>query len=109
MERWTDTGITIRAGDQLTIEADGTIQMSGNRSDSAGPAGARRAAPGALVREAPAGTLIARIGNSEPFPVGARRTIARAPINGRLFLSVNDDYLGDNSGEYRVMVNVDRR
>ncbi len=109
IDRWTDTGITVRAGDQLTFEADGTIQMSGNRNDSAGPAGARRTAPGALVREAPAGTLIARIGNSEPFAVGARRTIARAPLNGRLFLSVNDDYLGDNSGEYQVMVNVDRR
>ena len=108
-ERWTDTGLTVRAGDSVTFEADGTIQMSGDRGDTANPAGARRAAPDALVRNSPAGTLIARIGNSAPFAVGQRRTISRIPASGRLFLSVNDDYLGDNEGEYRVSVTIDPR
>ena len=77
--------------------------------DTANPAGSRRSAPEALVRNSPAGTLIARIGNGAPFAVGARRTIARAPANGRLFLGVNDDYLDDNDGEFRVMVSIDSR
>jgi hypothetical protein len=109
LERWTDTAITVRAGDSITFEADGSIQMSGDRDDTADPAGSARTAPGALVRGARAGTLIARIGNGAPFAVGARRTIARAPAGGRLYLGVNDDYLGDNAGEFEVMVSVEPR
>jgi hypothetical protein len=108
-ERWTDTGLTVRAGDSIAIEADGTIQMSGDRGDTAEPAGGRRNAPGALVRNAPAGMLIGRIGNGAPFAVGARRTIARAPASGRLYLGVNDDYLGDNDGQFNAMVSVEPR
>ena len=108
-DRWTDTGLTVRSGDSITFEADGTIQMSGERGDTANPAGSRRSAPEALVRNSPAGTLIARIGNGAPFAVGARRTIARAPANGRLYLGVNDDYLDDNDGEFRVTVTIGPR
>jgi hypothetical protein len=109
LERWTDTGIVVRAGDSITFEADGSIQMSGERNDTADPAGSNRTAPGALVRGARAGTLIARIGNGAPFAVGARRTMSRAPASGRLYLGVNDDYLDDNAGEFEVMVTVDPR
>jgi hypothetical protein len=105
-ERWTDTGLTVRAGDSITIEADGTIQMSGDRGDTAEPAGGRRNAPGALVRNARAGMMIGRIGNGAPFAVGARRTITRAPASGRLYLGVNDDYLEDNAGQFNAMVSV---
>jgi hypothetical protein len=109
LERWTDTGLTVRAGDALTFEANGVIQMSGNRNDTASPSGSRREAPGALVRGAPAGTLIGRIGNGTPFAIGERRTISRAPVTGRLYLSVNDDYLNDNEGAFDVMVTVNPR
>jgi hypothetical protein len=107
-ERWTDTGLTVRAGDSISIEADGSIQLSGDRNDTAEPAGSRRHAPGALVRNAPAGMLIARIGNGAPFAVGARRA-ARAPASGRLYLGVNDDYLEDNGGQFNVMVSIGPR
>lgn len=107
-DRWTDTGLTVRAGDSISIEADGTIQMSGDRNDTAEPAGSRRNAPGALVQNAPAGMLIARIGNGAPFAVGARRTV-RVPATGRLYLGVNDDYLGDNNGQFNVMVTIEPR
>jgi hypothetical protein len=109
LERWTDTGLTVRAGDAITFEADGIVQMSGNRNDTANPSGSRRNAPGALVRDAAAGTLIGRIGNGTPFAVGQRRTISRAPVTGRLYLSVNDDYLNDNEGAFEVMVTIDPR
>ena len=109
LERWTDTGLTVRAGDVMTFEADGVIQMSGNRNDTARPSGSRRSAPGALVPDAAAGTLIGRIGNGTPFAIGQRRTISRAPVSGRLYLSVNDDYLNDNEGAFDVMVTIDPR
>jgi len=107
-DRWTDTGLTVRAGDSILIEANGSIQMSGNRSDTAAPAGSGRNAPGALVSNAPAGVLIGRIGNGAPFAIGARRTV-RAPVSGRLFLGVNDDYLDDNAGQFEAMVTIEPR
>jgi Ca2+-binding EF-hand superfamily protein len=107
--RWTDTGITVRAGDTLRVRAEGTITMS-NASDIADPAGARngRRAPDAPLRDYPAGALIAKIGDSQPFLIGDRSSVQRMPMSGRLYLSVNDDYLGDNTGEFRVTLSVVR-
>lgn len=107
--RWTDTGIVVRAGDRLRIDADGTITMSSD-ADIADPAGARsgRRAPDAPLKEYPAGALIARIGDSAPFFVGDSNSVQRLANSGRLYLSVNDDYLGDNSGEFRVRLSIVR-
>lgn len=109
-ERWTDTGIVVRRGDILSFDADGTIQMSTNVNDTATPAGSAtgRRAENSPVSSHPAGGLIARIGNSEPVYVGDRTTRLRVPVGGRLFLGVNDDHLGDNSGEFRVNITIQR-
>lgn len=106
-QRWTDTGIDVQAGQIIAVDAQGSVQLSADRNDTATPAGSRtgRKAPEAPVREGPAGGLIARVGNGAPTFLGARGTM-RAPISGRLYLSVNDDYLGDNSGDFRVNVSV---
>ena len=108
--RWTDTGIYVQAGDQVTIDADGTIQMSTNPSDTATPAGSAlgRTAEQAPLRSRSAGSLIARIGDGSPALIGAHRSV-RAPASGELYLGVNDDYLDDNTGQYRVTVTVEPR
>lgn len=106
---WTDTGLTVRAGEMLTFDVDGTVQLSDNFNDVAGPAGlANRRALDAPLTRAAAGALIARVGNSSIFLLGNRRQV-RAPASGRLYLGVNDDYLADNSGEFRVMVDFAER
>lgn len=106
-QRWTDTGLSVRAGDVLNIQASGTIQMSTDGNDIATPAGARsgRTAPDAPIQNAVAGALIARIGDSAPVLIGNRGTFT-VPVSGRLYLGVNDDHLLDNNGEYRVNVEV---
>jgi EF hand domain-containing protein len=107
-QAWTDTGVWVEAGDVISFDADGTIQMSDNGGDTASPAGSPRQALEAPMRSVPAGTLIGRIGNSAPIAIGSRRTV-RAPVSGEVFLGVNDDHLPDNRGEYRVMLSVDPR
>jgi Ca2+-binding EF-hand superfamily protein len=109
-QRWTDAGITVRAGDVLMFTAEGTTELSLNGNDSATPAGAKsgRRAAEAPLRQDPAGALIARIGESGPIFVGDRPSIT-ATASGRLYLGVNDDYLGDNTGEYRVAITNGRR
>ena len=109
-ERWTDTGISVDAGDMVTIDAEGRIQMSDSPDDVATPAGARsgRLAANAPLKSDPAGMLIARIGNSPPMAIGEHRTM-RTTHGGELYLGVNDDHLPDNRGDYRVTINVQPR
>jgi len=106
-QQWTDTGIDVRAGDRLLFDASGSVQLSPTPDDVATPDGSKtnRMAPAAPVRNKTAGALIGRIGNGTPFFVGSQGTID-ARNSGRLYLTVNDDYDGDNSGEFRVDVQI---
>jgi len=106
--QWTDTGITVRAGDVIRFDPTGVIQWGPGRQD--GPGGEvnspyNRNRP---MADQPGGSLIGRIGTGtgtgDMFYVGADRGTFRARTSGRLYLGVNDDYLPDNSGSFRVIV-----
>jgi Ca2+-binding EF-hand superfamily protein len=107
-DRWTDTGVYVQAGQTVRFQASGTVQLSEDGNDVADPQGARsgRRAPNAPLPNAPAGALIARFGFGTPVMIGSGSADIRAPRSGRLYLSVNDDHLLDNSGEFRVVVTV---
>ena len=108
--RWIDSGVFVYAGDIVRFQATGTIQMSTDGADVADPGGARsqRRAASAPLPQQPAGALIARIDQGGPIFVGANTSGIRMPQTGRLYLSVNDDHLPDNTGEFRVVVEVQR-
>ena len=109
-QRWVDAGVAVRAGDTITLESSGTIQMSDNAQDTANPAGSTtgRRAPDAPVLNQLAGGLIAQIDNYGPIFLGGRRSFT-APVSGRLYFGVNDDHLPDNRGEFTVNVSVSPR
>ncbi|HEX5069222.1 MAG TPA: hypothetical protein VFV78_03320 [Vicinamibacterales bacterium] len=109
-QAWTDTGITVRAGDPLLIRASGQIRFSGNGRDTAEPDGARgRASTAAApMPNVEIGALIGRIGNSAPFLIGSDSGDLRAPRDGRLYLGVNDDILRDNAGQFRAILTIYR-
>jgi len=100
---WMNTGFDVRSGETITFDAKGTVQLSNNPADTAGPGGANRRAQSSPIPNAPAGALIARIDNSAPIVIGANQTLT-APRSGRLFLSVNDDHFADNLGEFIVVI-----
>jgi hypothetical protein len=104
-ERWTSTGVYVRDGDVVRIDSAGTVQLSVDAADTSSPggAGSGRRAPAAPMPDRPAGGLIAQIGNGPPLFVGAD-SMLRANATGQLYLGVNDDYLSDNRGEFRVKV-----
>jgi hypothetical protein len=104
--QWTDTGINVRAGDVIRFDPTGVIQWGPGRQD--GPAGEvnspynrNRPIPGSA-----GGALIGRIGTGagDMFYIGGDRGTFRARTSGRLYLGINDDYLQDNSGQFRVLV-----
>ncbi len=106
-QRWTDTGLWVSEGDMVMFTAAGTMQLSTNANDVASPNGARtnrRAADAPLPGYA-AGALIAQIGNAPPMFIGNERSLV-ASTAGRLALGINDDYLGDNRGNFRVDITV---
>jgi Ca2+-binding EF-hand superfamily protein len=109
-QRWTDSGITVRAGDVVTFNVTGTITMSDDNGDTANWAGSTRGrtAPDAPVLGQKAGGLLAKIGDYPPTFVGGRNSWT-APVSGRLYLGVNDDHLADNRGEFVVTVGVQGR
>jgi hypothetical protein len=102
---WKDTGIEVRGGQTVYFSASGRVRWGPNRQD--GPAGERnsprndaRPMPGR-----PAAALIGRIGDSnEYFFIGDDEGAIRMRSSGRLYLGVNDDYLKDNTGSFRVTV-----
>ena len=108
--RWTDTGIDVRAGDVVTFQASGQIRMSDDQGDLANPAGSvrGRTAPDAPILGQSAGALIAKIDYYSPIFIGGRTSVT-VPVSGRLYLSVNDDHLPDNAGEYTVTVGIQSR
>jgi hypothetical protein len=103
-EQWNDTGIQVRRGQEVYFSASGKPRWGPDRAD--GPAGERGSPRNANrpIPDRPGGALIGRIDNGDPFFVGDERGPIRVRDSGRLFLGINDDYLPDNSGAFRVTV-----
>lgn len=104
-EPWTDSGLEVRAGQELYFAPEGSIIWSAGHEDGPGgqpgsPYDDRRPIPAR-----PAGGLIGRIGTGDDtFFIGTDRGPYRMKTPGRLFLGINDDYFEDNAGSFRVTV-----
>jgi hypothetical protein len=108
--RGVDTGLDVRAGDQITFTASGTV-VAGQRAGSTGPDGIRSSGLGSIIGTRPVpsagvGALVGYIRTLDgqagtAFLVGSQLTYT-AQTDGRLFLLINDDNYNDNSGSYLV-------
>jgi hypothetical protein len=56
-----------------------------------------------------AGALIGRVGADQPFAIGSQTTAITMPADGTLYLGINDDFFGDNTGAFTVTVQVNGR
>jgi hypothetical protein len=114
--RGTDSGIDVRSGDQITFSATGTV-IAGQRAGSVGPEGGRTSGFGSIIGTRPVpnagvGALIGYIRTldgqmSQPFFIGSQLTLS-VPVDGRLFLAINDDNFNDNSGSFSVRIRSSR-
>ena len=103
-EQWIDTGIDVRAGQQVFFQASGEVRWGPNRRD--GAAGERNSPynAGRPLPDRPAASLSGRIGEQDIFFIGADTMPFRVRSNGRLYLGINDDVLTDNSGALNVKI-----
>ena len=108
-QEWTDTGLTVAAGDALGITAAGTVYI--DPSYPVGPAGTQSCTPAQNypgsafpATNLPCWSLIARIGNGAPFEVGTSTLVTAT--GGELYLGVNDDNFSDNSGSWTVRIKL---
>lgn len=103
-EPWTDTGIDVRAGQQLYFQSSGETRWGPNRRD--GAAGERNSPynAGRPLPDRPAAALIGRIGERDLVFIGDDPGPYRVRASGRLYLGINDDFLQDNSGSLRVTI-----
>jgi hypothetical protein len=119
---WTDTGIDVSQGQELSFTAEGHISLQrGNPQAECGPDGYDLRTVQQPLTERNLGALIGKVvvsvtvikdektGEektqevSELFFVGAKNRVAM-PTAGRLFLGINELTVGDNAGEYRVSI-----
>jgi hypothetical protein len=102
--QWNDTGVDVRSGALVYFEASGRVRWGPDRQHGPGGEGGNRQNPNRPIPGRPGGSLIGRIGDSGAFYIGDERGPIRMREGGRLYLGVNDDYLEDNSGSWRVTI-----
>jgi hypothetical protein len=107
------SGVTVRAGEVFTVAGAGRASYDQGRSMTY-PDGTQyvngkyhgaNLNPGAVLKGAPIGTLIARVGSGPWFAVGSTQTFS-VWEPGEVIVAYNDvpkEY-GNNLGEYVVMI-----
>ncbi|MEO1998862.1 MAG: alkaline phosphatase family protein, partial [Planctomycetaceae bacterium] len=112
-QAWTDSGVVLRAGEALTVVATGAVSYADSAPDHAGPEGTYlftndvfdRQFPVASGADGPAPCygLIGRIGDSDPFFIGANKSWI-VNHSGQLHLGINDFEVRDNVGQFEVRI-----
>jgi hypothetical protein len=119
---WTDTGIEVVLGQTLAFQAEGRLSLQkGNPQAECGPDGYDLRTVQQPLTERNLGALIGKVVVSvtviedektgekkteevaELFYVGMRNRV-EMPAAGRLFLGINELVVGDNSGEFAVLI-----
>ena len=110
---WTSSNVSVQAGDVLTIVATGAVSYADSAPDHAGPEGTylfsndvldqQFPIPSGASGPAPCYGLIGRIGDSEPFFIGRKKSWT-VQHTGRLHLGINDFNVADNIGQFEVRI-----
>jgi hypothetical protein len=104
---WTNSGLVVRKGQRIRINASGRVSLGRGRFST--PGGISTIPDNdKLMRNEATGALIAVIGddNDDFIIVGPRRDFV-AQRDGVLFLGVNEGDLADNTGTYDIVIEAE--
>src|SRR6185436_20798371 len=102
-QNWIDSGVDLRRGQRVRVDATGTIYAGRNRIT---PAGLSTTDPNSPLPRAAEGELIGVIGNDYDSPIieiGASREFV-ADRNGRLYLTINRGNYTDARGAFSARI-----
>src|SRR6185436_11501900 len=105
-QNWIDSGVDLRRGQRVRVDATGTIYAGRNRIT---PAGLSTTDPNSPLARAAEGELIGVIGNDSDAPfleIGAGRDFT-ADRDGRLYLTVNRGNFTDARGSFTARVRTE--
>lgn len=100
---WIDSGVDVKRGERLRVDASGTIYANRMRIT---PAGLSTSDPNSPLPRAAEGELIGVVGNDYDSPIieiGASREFV-ADRDGRLYLTINRGNYTDARGAYSVKI-----
>lgn len=119
---WTDSGVDVLEGQSLFFQASGGISLQkGNPMASCGPDGYNLKTVQQPLKDRNIGALVGKVVQVisveidketeketrnelvEEFFIGSEREVIM-PINGRLFLGINENVTGDNEGVFQVKI-----
>ena len=103
---WTNSGWVVKKGQRIRITGSGEVSLG--KGQKASPSGLAALDDGSkLLKSVPTGALIAVIGddNNDFIYVGADREFT-AVRDGTLFLGLNEGNLNDNSGTFKVKIEI---
>ena len=105
---WTSTGMIVKRGDHIRINATGAVTLDPVTGRTSGPEGTSDLAdPKKLMAEQPTGALIGVIGaDNDDFIFIGKSAEFTATRDGLLFLSVNEGNLSDNVGSFKAVIEV---
>jgi len=101
---WTPTGIMVNAGEELRFAASGEIKLGPDVTATPNGNASLAHRSSYPMRIVNAGALIAKIGNSAPFPIANITAPIKMPATGELMLGINDDKFTDNSQWFTVKI-----
>jgi len=101
---WNDAGLDVRSGQVVYFHAEGRVSWGPGRRDRAQGERNSPRNPNRPIPNRPAAALIGRVGDADPFFIGAEEGAIRMRSSGRLHLGINDDYFQDNSSNFVVTV-----
>ena len=124
---WTDTGLEVRTGDIVHLSAAGIVSLqNGNPEAFCGPQGLDMQTLQQPLAERNLGALIGKVVRLisievneetkeeirnellEMFYLG-RESRIEIPLDGRLYLGINELVVEDNTGEYEVTITLEKK
>ncbi|MFL6212680.1 MAG: hypothetical protein ACJ74J_02180 [Blastocatellia bacterium] len=105
---WTSTGLIVKRGDRIRINANGAVTIDPVTGRTAGPEGTTDLTDAKkLMPDQPTGALIGVIGaDNDDFIFIGKSSEFTATRDGLLFLSVNEGNLSDNVGSFKAVIEV---
>ncbi|MFL6467422.1 MAG: LecA/PA-IL family lectin [Pyrinomonadaceae bacterium] len=103
---WTNSGWVVKRGQRIRIVGDGEVSLG--KGQKTGPSGQYTLSDDKkLLKSVPTGALIAVIGddNNDFIYIGNDREFV-ATRDGTLFLGLNEGNLDDNSGSFKVRIEI---